>query len=258
MDKTKAIIRSLGFLDFLSYHEDLTLPASRSSSTCCLFQVVDPFLVGAFLFQQVMPSSSNRKVLWLNFFCIISRAFLPTFLHNLPRWVFFCPDWVSFCPEYYLQPLFFTQPSHTLFEAPSHPFSWPELESGQNELPTSTVWAIWTPTGQNVWKMGQTLLEVSKKKLFMKVLMVWWKLSNVYVGLVGPFLRHQGLIIAVWLSDREPILTEQDASIIISLLEINKVLIWFARPSNNIYKAISSFWISIFFLYTWTCKEEIV
>ena len=125
MVKTNAIIRSLGFLDFLSYHQDLTLPASRSSSTCCLFQVVDPFLVGTFLFQQVMPSSSNRKVLWLNFFAAFLKHFCPLFLHNLPRWVFFCPDWVSFCPEYYLQPLFFTQPSHTLFEAPSPPQNTP-------------------------------------------------------------------------------------------------------------------------------------
>ena len=198
----------------------------------------------------------------IEFFCSISKAFLPTFFAQFAQMGLFLPRLGLILPRILPPtPLLYSAVTHPFWgpkPTPKHPFSWPELESGQNELPTSTVWAIWTPTGQNGWKMGQTLLEVSKKKLFMKVLMVWWKLSNVYVGLVGPFLRHQGLIIAVWLSDREPILTEQDASIIISLLEINKVLIWFARPSNNIYKAISSFWISIFFLYTWTCKEEIV
>ena len=33
---------------------------------------------------------------------------------------------------------------------PNHPFSWPELEKGQNELLSEgvTVWATSTPTGQ--------------------------------------------------------------------------------------------------------------
>ena len=52
--------------------------------------------------------------------------------------------WVSFCPEYHPQPLILVS-SHTPFlgyvrtqnthnPTPKHPFSWPELESGQNEL----------------------------------------------------------------------------------------------------------------------------
>ena len=77
------------------------------------------------------------------------RVFLySTFAHfsyKLPRWVAFCQDGASFCLEYYPHPLFFTQQSHTPFKdmyvhktpvkpSPKHPFSWPELECGQNEL----------------------------------------------------------------------------------------------------------------------------
>ena len=80
----------------------------------------------------------------INFFFAILEHFCPLW-YKLPRWVSFCPDGVSFCPEYHTQPLYFTQPSHTLFgnmyihktpPTPKHPFSWPELESGQNHLPS--------------------------------------------------------------------------------------------------------------------------
>ena len=56
------------------------------------------------------------------FICKKNKIFLPPilehvchFLCKLPIWVSFCPDGVSFCPEYHLQPLFFTQPSHTMY-----------------------------------------------------------------------------------------------------------------------------------------------
>ena len=45
---------------------------------------------------------------------------------------------------------------------PKHPYSWPELKK------KTKVWATWTPTGQNVWKVDKTFLEVGKKKLFIK------------------------------------------------------------------------------------------
>ena len=84
----------------------------------------------------------KQKVEW-----IFSPQFSSTFAHfsyKLPRWVLFCPDGVSFCREYHHQPLFFTQQSQTTSgdmyihkdtpnPTPKHPFSWPEVESGQNE-----------------------------------------------------------------------------------------------------------------------------
>ena len=43
---------------------------------------------------------------------------------------------------------------------PKHPFSLPELESGQSELPSGQTW---TPTEQNDWKVEKTFLEGAKK-----------------------------------------------------------------------------------------------
>ena len=66
----------------------------------------------------------------IEFFPPNSRALFAHFLYTLPRWV-------SFYQEYHPQPLFFTQPSDTpLGNKSVHktPFSWPELEGGQNEL----------------------------------------------------------------------------------------------------------------------------
>ena len=106
------------------------------------------------------------------FFLPNSRGFFAHFLYKLPRWVSFRPDGVSFFTEYHHQPLFFIQPSETPFwemylhktppkPTPKHPFSWPELESGPNEL----------LSGQNgpqlgKRKVGKTVLEVGKKKSF--------------------------------------------------------------------------------------------
>ena len=35
------------------------------------------------------------------------------------------------------------------------------------------VWAVWTPSGQNVWKVGKTFLEVGNKKIFIVFLYFW-------------------------------------------------------------------------------------
>ena len=45
---------------------------------------------------------------------------------------------------------------------PKHPFSWPELGSGQNYLPSGQP-GVLDPTGQYVWKMDKPFLEVRKK-----------------------------------------------------------------------------------------------
>ena len=79
-----------------------------------------------------------------------------------------CPDGVSICPAYHPQPLFITQPSHTSYvhtqntPTPSQntPFPGLNLKLGKMTYHLST----WTPTGQYVWKMDKTFLEVSKKK----------------------------------------------------------------------------------------------
>ena len=93
-----------------------------------------------------------------------SRALLPTFRTD-------CPDGSHFAqmgpripkptPVLYSAVIHpfrgYVRTQNTPKPTPKHPFSWPELESGQNELPS-----ILTPTGQNVWKVGKTFLEVGK------------------------------------------------------------------------------------------------
>ena len=101
----------------------------------------------------------------LEHFCHIS--------YKSPRWVSFCADGISFCPEHHLQPLFFTQLSHTPFRdmyvpktpqrAQVHPKTPPFLTWTWKWAKWTTFWAICTPTGQNVWKVGKTFLEVGKK-----------------------------------------------------------------------------------------------
>ena len=73
---------------------------------------------------------------------IFLHQFLSAFAHfsyKFPRWVSFCSNGVSFCPEYHSQPLFhpfrgFVWTKNTPNPTPKHPFSWPELKSGRNEL----------------------------------------------------------------------------------------------------------------------------
>ena len=110
-----------------------------------------------------------------------SRALLLTFRTN-------CPNWSTrlillrsgpILPTIPPQTLFFTQKSQNPFwdmythKIPSwtppqiRPSLWPELESEQNELPTIWAnWANWTPTGQNVWKVDKTYLEVGNLAIF--------------------------------------------------------------------------------------------
>ena len=107
---------------------------------------------------------------------MIDFFFSSTFAHfsyKLPRWVSFFPDGVSFCPEYHPQPLFFTQPSHTPLwdmyghKTPTSPLIIPLFLAWIWKLAKwTTVWATWTRTEQNVWKVGKTFLEVGKKNFF--------------------------------------------------------------------------------------------
>ena len=55
-----------------------------------------------------------------------------------------------------------------------------DIESGQNE-PPSGQWAIRTPSGQNVWRVGKTFQEVGKKKLFIFCLGHRLELKIVYL-----------------------------------------------------------------------------
>ena len=81
--------------------------------------------------------------------------------------VFFCPNLEHFCP-------LFVQIAQTglilprwgliLPRIPPPTFSWPDFESGQNELLSGQKW---TPSGQNVLKMGKTFLEVGKKEIYL-------------------------------------------------------------------------------------------
>ena len=94
----------------------------------------------------------------------------------LPRWGLILSEY-NFLPDYHLQPLFFTQPSHTLLgictytkkPTQKQPFSWPELASGQNELQSGQFgpnWAKCLKSGQfflfmwRSWKIFRSKLEV--------------------------------------------------------------------------------------------------
>ena len=100
--------------------------------------------------------SSLKLSKWLNFSFTNSRALLPTIHTNCPDWSHFAQNLtkgVSFCPEYHTQPLFFTQPAHnaarpfwgyrrtqnTPKPTPKHPSSWPDFESGQNEVQSAQL-----------------------------------------------------------------------------------------------------------------------
>ena len=76
------------------------------------------------------------------------------------------------------QPLFFTQPSHIPFrdmytcvykktQSPTQnpPFPGLNLKVGKMNV----LWAIWTPSGQKVWKVGNFFLEVGKNNLFIYI-----------------------------------------------------------------------------------------
>ena len=55
----------------------------------------------------------------------------------------------------------------TLNPTPKHPLSWPSglnLKVGKMNYTVTTVWAKWTPTGQNVLKSGQNLSRSGQKK----------------------------------------------------------------------------------------------
>ena len=98
----------------------------------------------------------------IEFFIPILEHFYPLFIQFASQMGLILPRWVSLCPEYHHQPLFFTQLSQTPFyvltqntpnPTPKHPFPWKWAK-------WTTVLAKWTPTGQNVWKVGKTFLEV--------------------------------------------------------------------------------------------------
>ena len=120
-------------------------------------------------------SSQSLKLLalWLNFFPPILEHFCPLFQQIaqvgliLPRWGLILLRVPLPTPILYsavtnpFQGYIRTQ--NTPNPTPKHPFSCPDFESGQNELLSEQKW---TPTGQNIWKVGKTFLEVGKKKLF--------------------------------------------------------------------------------------------
>ena len=84
----------------------------------------------------------------IEFFPPNSRHFCPLFVQIAQMGLIFAQMGSHFAQihsEYHPKPLFFTQHSHIPFRdtllkqntpkpTPKHPFSWPELEIGQNEL----------------------------------------------------------------------------------------------------------------------------
>ena len=86
------------------------------------------------------------QILWLNFFCPILEHFCPLFVQIaqmgliLPRWGLILPRIPPPMPVLYsavTNPfLGYVLTRNTPSPTPKHPFSSPELESGQNELPS--------------------------------------------------------------------------------------------------------------------------
>ena len=112
-------------------------------------------------------SVCHAKVFKLTSSCIFHIFFvimIPTILEHVcpffvhiaqmglifPRWGLILPRILPPNPVLYSVVTHPFRVQNTPKPTPKHSFSWPELESGQNELNEQNVWAIWTPTGQNV------------------------------------------------------------------------------------------------------------
>ena len=128
----------------------------------------------------LLPSRASRqgwgrgitRLEWLNFFFPILQRFCPLapFVQIAQMDLIF-PGWGLILPR--ILPLFFTQAFLGICRYLKHPqphsktppfLSWTWKWAKQ-----TTVWAKWTPTGQNVWKVGNSCLEVGKKKLFIRL-----------------------------------------------------------------------------------------
>ena len=100
-------------------------------------------------------SSSVHSYDWI-FSSRLYSTFAP-FPFELPRWVSICPDGVSFSPETTPNPCSLLR-RHTPFgdmyvhKTPLFlAWTWKWAKR-------TTIWAIWTPTGQTVWKVGKFVL----------------------------------------------------------------------------------------------------
>ena len=118
----------------------------------------------------ITEKNTTAFLWWLNFFPPILEHFCPLFI-QIAQMGLILPRWGLICPEYHLQPLFFTHPSQIPFRVCTHtkhsqlhPKTPLFLAWTWKCAKGTTVWAKWTPTGQNVWKMGRTFLEVGQKK----------------------------------------------------------------------------------------------
>ena len=112
------------------------------------------------------------------FFFPISRALLPTFSANCPNGSHFAQMGSHFAhittPNPYSL-LSCHKPFSGIWTYTKHPQAHPKtsllLAWTWKWAKQTTVWAILTPTGQSVWKVGKSILEVGrKKKIYMLLL----------------------------------------------------------------------------------------
>ena len=105
--------------------------------------------------------------------CILFQGLLVKTAWICPKVQTSTARWVSFCTEYHYQPLFFIQQSHApfsevsgIFTCTKHPQPHPNttlfLPWIWKWAKWMTIWAAWTPIGQNDWKVDKTFLEVGK------------------------------------------------------------------------------------------------
>ena len=104
----------------------------------------------------------------IEFFFPILEHFCPFFI-QIAQMGLISPRWGLILPRIPPPTSVLTLQSQTPFTqnnpnrakpTPKHPFSWPEHENGQNELPSRQPGSNWA----NVWKVDKTFLEVGKKQ----------------------------------------------------------------------------------------------
>ena len=118
----------------------------------------------------------------------------------LPRWGLILPRTPP--PTSVLHSAVTIPKTSVFYTAVTNPI-WQNTPSAQPKTPlfltwtwkwakSTTVWAKWTPTGQNVWKVGKTVLEVAKKIfiIFLPNLSSWFAGTGVQNGCLQLFLLY--------------------------------------------------------------------
>ena len=153
-----------------------------------------------------LAESTSSFSQWFNVFFPKLEHFCPFFVQTaqmgliLPRWGLILPRTPP--PTSVLHSAVTIPKTSVFYTAVTNPI-WQNTPSAQPKTPlfltwtwkwakSTTVWAKWTPTGQNVWKVGKTVLEVAKKIfiIFLPNLSSWFAGTGVQNGCLQLFLLY--------------------------------------------------------------------